>query len=47
MYKTCDSWEYNNISYDEVISFEQGKDFRNLVENVSRRLGFLYNISKG
>ncbi|KAG9429538.1 multiple inositol polyphosphate phosphatase 1 [Apis mellifera carnica] len=44
MYKMCDSWdnEYNNVSYEEVIAFEESEDFRNLVENVSRRLGFLY-----
>lgn len=44
----CDSWdnEYNNVSYEEVIAFEESEDFRNLVENVSRRLGFLY-IPKG
>lgn len=48
MYKTCDSWdnEYNNVSYEEVIAFEESEDFKNLMENVSRRLGFLY-ISKG
>ncbi|CAK9816946.1 Multiple inositol polyphosphate phosphatase 1 [Anthophora quadrimaculata] len=47
-YKTCNVWdnEHNNISVEEVIRFEEGVEFQSLVQNVSRRLGFLYDISK-
>ncbi|XP_025156959.1 multiple inositol polyphosphate phosphatase 1 isoform X1 [Harpegnathos saltator] len=48
-YKTCGVWEndehqqsYENTEYD---LFVVGPIFQNLVHNVSRRLGFLYNIS--
>lgn len=31
---------------EAVNQFEQGSEFQNLLQNVSRRLGFLYNIPK-
>ncbi|XP_043251375.1 multiple inositol polyphosphate phosphatase 1-like [Colletes gigas] len=47
-YKTCNTWgnEYNNISTEVVSKFEEQPQFQNLIQNVSRRLGYLYNISK-
>ena len=47
-YKTCNIWdnEYNNVSVVEVSRFEESPEFQDLLQNVSRRLGFLYNISK-
>ncbi|KAK1130113.1 hypothetical protein K0M31_019797 [Melipona bicolor] len=48
LYKTCNVWDNDsgNVSVEEVIAFEEGTQFRNLIQNVSRRLGFLYYISK-
>ncbi|XP_076302732.1 multiple inositol polyphosphate phosphatase 1-like [Lasioglossum baleicum] len=48
MYKSCNVWdnEHSNISVEEVTRFEEGPEFRDLLQNVSRRLGFLYDISK-
>ncbi|XP_015439149.1 PREDICTED: multiple inositol polyphosphate phosphatase 1-like [Dufourea novaeangliae] len=47
-YKTCNAWsnEQNNVSTVEVSRFEEEPKFQSLIQNVSRRLGFLYNISK-
>ncbi|KOC61016.1 Multiple inositol polyphosphate phosphatase 1 [Habropoda laboriosa] len=47
-YKSCNVWdnEHTNASIQEVISFEEGPEFQNLVQNVSRRLGFLYDVPK-
>ncbi|XP_017882163.1 multiple inositol polyphosphate phosphatase 1-like [Ceratina calcarata] len=47
LYKTCNAWEggRSNTS-NEVIAFEGEVQFQNLISNVSRRLGFLYDISK-
>lgn len=47
-YKTCNAWdnESDNDSVMEVKKFNEGPQFQNLVQNVSRRLGFLYNISE-
>lgn len=48
-YKTCGIWnnEENEGSFEnmERSRFDNGPEFQNLVKNVSRRLGFLYNIS--
>ncbi|XP_011630636.1 multiple inositol polyphosphate phosphatase 1-like isoform X2 [Pogonomyrmex barbatus] len=48
-YKTCGVWknEENEKSFEnmERSKFEDGPEFQNLLRNVSRRLGFLYNIS--
>ncbi|KAK9307432.1 hypothetical protein QLX08_002243 [Tetragonisca angustula] len=48
LYKTCNVWDDDrgNVSVEEVITFEEGPQFKNLVQNISRRLGFLYDISK-
>ncbi|XP_017753795.1 PREDICTED: multiple inositol polyphosphate phosphatase 1-like [Eufriesea mexicana] len=48
MYKSCNVWdnEHSNISVEEVMRFEEGPEFRDLLQNVSRRLGFLYDISR-
>ncbi|XP_003699822.2 multiple inositol polyphosphate phosphatase 1 [Megachile rotundata] len=47
-YKSCNEWdnEQNNISMEEVNKFDEGPQFQSLMMSVSRRLGFLYNISK-
>ncbi|KAH0950688.1 hypothetical protein HN011_001250 [Eciton burchellii] len=45
-YKTCSVWQDAQPSEDtEGDRFDAGPEFQNLVRNVSRRLGFLYNIS--
>ncbi|XP_071565905.1 multiple inositol polyphosphate phosphatase 1-like isoform X2 [Temnothorax nylanderi] len=49
-YKTCGVWkneENNEGSFEnmEHSRFDVGPEFQNLLKNVSRRLGFLYNIS--
>lgn len=47
MYKTCNAWEGDRSNTSsEVVAFEEGVEFQNLIQNVSRRLGFLSNISK-
>ncbi|XP_053996566.1 multiple inositol polyphosphate phosphatase 1-like [Hylaeus anthracinus] len=47
-YKTCNSWleDCNNISTKIVGEFENQPEFQTLIQNVSRRLGYLYNLSK-
>lgn len=46
-YRTCNIWDKeHNVSMEAVNQFEQGSEFQNLLQNVSRRLGFLYNIPK-
>lgn len=46
-YRVCNAWhESDNISIEVVSRFEEEPQFQNLVQNVSRRLGFLYNLSK-
>ncbi|XP_076234687.1 multiple inositol polyphosphate phosphatase 1 [Calliopsis andreniformis] len=46
-YRTCNVWDHEyNITMEEVEEFEKGSEFQDLIQNVSRRLGFLYNISK-
>lgn len=37
----------SNTTIEEVIMFEEGAQFKNLIQNVSQSLGFLYDISKG
>lgn len=48
-YKTCGVWEddKNEQSFEDTERnrFDAGPEFQNLLKNVSRRLGFLYNIS--
>lgn len=48
-YKTCGVWknEENEGSFENVERnrFNNGPEFQNLLKNVSRRLGFLYNTS--
>ncbi|KYN12703.1 Multiple inositol polyphosphate phosphatase 1 [Trachymyrmex cornetzi] len=48
-YKTCGVWknEENEGSFEnmERSRFDTGLEFQNLLRNVSRRIGFLYNIS--
>ncbi|XP_018052894.1 PREDICTED: multiple inositol polyphosphate phosphatase 1-like [Atta colombica] len=48
-YKTCSVWknEENEGSFEnmERSRFDAGPEFQNLLRNVSRRIGFLYNIS--
>ncbi|XP_012536739.1 multiple inositol polyphosphate phosphatase 1 isoform X2 [Monomorium pharaonis] len=48
-YKTCGVWnnEEKDGSFENVERnrFDNGPEFQNLQKNVSRRLGFLYNIS--
>ncbi|KAG5344462.1 MINP1 phosphatase, partial [Acromyrmex heyeri] len=48
-YKTCGVWknEENEGSFEnmERSRFDAGPEFQNLLRNVSRRIGFLYNIS--
>jgi len=50
-YKTCSVWknEENEGSFEnmERSRFDAGPEFQNLLRNVSRRIGFLYNISAG
>nr|XP_031837082.1 multiple inositol polyphosphate phosphatase 1-like [Nomia melanderi] len=47
-YKTCNIWDsdYNNVSTEAVSKFEEEPEFQTLIQNISRRLGFLYHISK-
>ncbi|XP_076292220.1 multiple inositol polyphosphate phosphatase 1-like isoform X1 [Lasioglossum baleicum] len=47
-YRTCNIWdvESNNVSVVEVSRFEEEPQFQSLIQNVSRRLGFLYPIPK-
>lgn len=49
MYKSCNMWNNgpSNATIEEVIIFEEGAQFKNLIQNVSQSLGFLYDISKG
>lgn len=49
MYKSCNMWNNgpNNTTIEEVIMFEEGVQFKNLIQNVSQSLGFLHDISKG
>ncbi|XP_011157192.1 multiple inositol polyphosphate phosphatase 1 isoform X2 [Solenopsis invicta] len=48
-YKTCGMWnnEEKEGSFENIerIRFDNGPEFQNLLRNISRRLGFLYNIS--
>ncbi|XP_043599293.1 multiple inositol polyphosphate phosphatase 1-like isoform X2 [Bombus pyrosoma] len=48
MYKSCNMWNNgpSNTTIEEVIMFEEGAQFKNLIQNVSQSLGFLYDISK-
>ncbi|XP_033335973.2 multiple inositol polyphosphate phosphatase 1 [Megalopta genalis] len=47
-YRTCNVWDndFNNVSTEEVSKFEEEPQFQSLIQNVSRRLGFLYHIPK-
>lgn len=46
-YQNCDPWwKAQNRSMKELEDFEKSSVFENLVQNVSKRLGFLYNLDK-
>ncbi|KAG7210188.1 hypothetical protein KM043_011745 [Ampulex compressa] len=48
-HKNCPAWEagQTNNSIEELRKFDNGPHFQNLLRNVSQRLGYLYDISKG